>query len=106
VLNKKIVILAVCGAGVGSSLMVKMNAEDILNKQKIKSQVITSDITSAKGNQADILITTKDIYRLIKEINISEVIILDNMVSIKELEEKLIPVCKRVLEKFLASVAS
>ena len=98
--SKRLMILTVCGAGVGSSLMVKMNAEDILNKHNIKAKLINSDITSAKGNPADILITTKDIYTLIKDIDIGEIIILDNMVSVKELEEKLIKACNKVLEKF------
>lgn len=97
--TKRLTVLTVCGAGVGSSLMVKMNAEDLLKKYEIKSKLINSDVTSAKGNQADILVTTKDIYKLIPDIKVSEVVILNNMVSVKELEEKLIPACNRVLEK-------
>jgi len=95
----RINILTVCGAGVGSSMMVKMNADDILRSHNIKTILVNSDITSAKGNSSDILITTEDIYKLIKDIKTEEVIILDNMVSMKELEEKLLPACERVLAK-------
>ena len=93
----KLTILTVCGAGVGSSLMVKMNAEEILSKHNLKGKIINSDITSAKGNFADVLVTTEDIYKLIRDIPISEVVLLDNMVSTKELESKLVPACNRVL---------
>lgn len=47
--NKRLTVLTVCGAGIGSSLMVKMNAEDVLNKHGIKAKIINSDVTSAKG---------------------------------------------------------
>lgn len=96
---KRIVVLTVCGAGVGSSLMVKMNSEEVLSSHGIRAKIINSDITSAKGNAADVLITTEDIYKLIRDIPIAEVVILENMVSIKELESKLVPACKRAMEK-------
>ena len=90
-------ILTVCGAGVGSSLMVKMNADEILRKNGIKAKLINADVTSSKGNASDIVITTEDIYKLIKDIKTEEVIILDNMVSMKELESKLVPACEKLL---------
>lgn len=90
-------ILTVCGAGVGSSMMVRMNVDDLLRPRGIKANIINSDITSSKGNKSDILITTQDIFNCIKDIQTSEVIILNNMVSTKELESKLIPALERVL---------
>lgn len=93
----QLTILTVCGAGVGSSLMVKMNAEEVLLKHGIKAKIINSDVTSAKGNTADIILTTDDIYRLIKNIDIPNVVIINNMVSKSELEEKLVPICKKLV---------
>ena len=49
--NKRLTVLTVCGVGMGSSLMVKMNAEDVLNKHGIKAKTFNSDVTSAKGNK-------------------------------------------------------
>ncbi|KUO72632.1 MAG: hypothetical protein APF77_07270 [Clostridia bacterium BRH_c25] len=95
----QLTILTVCGAGVGSSLMVKMNAEEVLLKHGIRAKIINSDVTSAKGNKADILLTTDDIYRLIRNIEITNVVILSNMVSKSELEEKLVPICKKFIEE-------
>lgn len=92
-----VVIMTVCGAGVGSSLMIKMNVDELLQKLKIKGRVINSDIASAKTNTVDIVITSEDIYALIKSMDVKEVVILQNIVSMKELEEKLVPAMMRVL---------
>jgi len=89
-------ILAVCAVGVGSSLMLKMNANNILKNHGYKANIENTDMIGASGYTVDILITTNDVYKQIKKINAKEVIILDNMVSKKELEEKLIPVCEKL----------
>ncbi|HHU48230.1 MAG: PTS sugar transporter subunit IIB [Caldicoprobacterales bacterium] len=96
---KRLSVLAVCGAGVGSSIMMKANAEEVLEKHGVRARVTAADITSAKGNSPDVLVTTLDIYKVIKDIKAGEVVILENMVSMKELEEKLVPACKKVLER-------
>jgi PTS system ascorbate-specific IIB component len=95
--QRRLSILAVCGAGVGSSVMMKSNAEEVLANHGIRARLNTADVTSAKSNSVDILITTKDIYKLIKDLKAEEVVILDNMVSVKELEEKLLPACMRLV---------
>ncbi|QAT60488.1 PTS sugar transporter subunit IIB [Acidilutibacter cellobiosedens] len=98
--NKRLTVLTVCGAGIGSSLMVKMNAEDVLNKHGIKAKIINSDVTSAKGNKVDVVIATSmDICKLIKGIDAKQIVVLDNPVSMKELEEKLIPACKEIISQ-------
>jgi galactitol-specific phosphotransferase system IIB component len=53
-------------------------------------------MSGASGCRVDILITTEDVYKQIKNVNTKEVVILKNMVSKKELEEKLIPVCQKL----------
>lgn len=89
-------ILTVCAVGVGSSLMLKMNANTILKKHGYKASIENTNMTGAGGFAVDILITTADIYNQIRKINAKEVIILENMVSKKELEEKLIPACEKL----------
>lgn len=96
-LAEPVVIMTVCGAGVGSSLMIKMNVDELLQKHKIKGRVINSDIASAKTNTVDVVITSEDIYALIKSMDVKEVVILQNIVSMRELEEKLLPALGRVL---------
>lgn len=89
-------ILAVCAVGVGSSMMLKMNANTILKKHGYKANVDNTDMVGASGFNVDILITTNDVYKQIKKINTKEVVILENMVSKKELEEKLIPIFEKL----------
>lgn len=89
-------ILTVCAVGVGSSLMLKINANNILKKHGYKAKIENTNMTGASGFKVDILITTEDVYKQIKKIDTKEVIILKNMVSKKELEEKLIPICEKL----------
>ena len=97
--NERVTFLFVCGAGVGSSMMVKMNASEIFSKLGKRVNLISSDITSAKSNKADCIVTTQDIYKLIKDIDIKEVILLQNMVSMKELESKIVPMYEKIISQ-------
>jgi len=96
--NKTLSILTICAVGVGSSLMLKTNVRELMDKYSIRVKISNSDMTTAKGNEADIVITTPDIESSIRGIKAKKIILLDNMVSKKELEEKLIPACKELLE--------
>ncbi|MDI3536779.1 MAG: ascorbate system component [Eubacteriaceae bacterium] len=89
-------VLTVCAVGVGSSLMLKMNAGTILKNHGYKASIENTNMSGASGCRVDILITTEDVYKQIKNVNTKEVVILKNMVSKKELEEKLIPVCQKL----------
>ncbi len=89
-------ILTVCAVGVGSSLMLKMNADKVVKGHGFKAKIENTNMTGALGYQPDILITTDDVYRQIKNIKAKEVVILTNMVSKKELEEKLVPALESV----------
>lgn len=40
-----------------------------------------------------------DICKLIKGIDAKQIVVLDNPVSMKELEEKLIPACKEIISQ-------
>ncbi|MDK2824725.1 MAG: ascorbate system component [Clostridia bacterium] len=97
--DRELSILTVCGVGVGSSLMLKANVRELLDKYKISAKITNTDMTTARANEADIVITTPDIYKSIKGIKTKKIVLLNNMVSMKELEEKLIPACKELLEK-------
>jgi|LSQX01.2.fsa_nt_gb PTS system ascorbate-specific IIB component len=90
-------ILIICTVGVGSSLMLKTNVSKILSKHNIDAEIKNSDVTTAKGNEADIIITTPDLYENIKGIKAKKIVLLDNIVSKKGVEEKVIPICNELL---------
>ncbi len=82
-------IIAVCGLGMGSSMMLKMSIEDVLNEEKIKADLESVDIGSAKGMSADIYILSKDLERNTKEFT-GEVIVINNLTDTDEIKEKLL----------------
>ncbi|MBO1002476.1 PTS sugar transporter subunit IIB [Pseudogracilibacillus auburnensis] len=53
-------ILAVCGMGFGSSLMLKMTADRVLKKLGVKADVEACDIGTAGGMQADLILTNAE----------------------------------------------
>lgn len=54
-------ILAVCGFGVGSSMVLKMTLEKAVKELGIDAEVKNTDIASAKAEQADIYFTSAEL---------------------------------------------
>ena len=54
-------VLIVCGNGLGSSFIVEMNVKKIIKELGKEAEVGHTDFTSAKSEQADIIISAKDI---------------------------------------------
>lgn len=82
-------VLTVCGAGVGTSLMEKMFAEDILNDAGVDAQVDNADISSATPNDYDVVITTSMFAEMLPA-NHAQVIIHDNIMDQAGLRQKLL----------------
>ncbi|PZG37078.1 PTS cellbiose transporter subunit IIB [Spongiactinospora gelatinilytica] len=55
-LDRRLDVLAVCGVGMGTSLMLKMTAEDALNSLGVDARVENTDIGSARGMSPDVVI--------------------------------------------------
>lgn len=89
-------VLCVCSVGVGSSLMLKMNAEKILKAQGYQVKAENTNVSGASGLKTDILITTPDVYPQIRNCEAKQTILMQNMVSKKELGEKLSAVVDKV----------
>lgn len=51
-------ILAVCGFGVGSSLILKMTITKALKELGLDAEVVNTDITDAKSYKADAIFTS------------------------------------------------
>ncbi len=94
---KKIKVLAVCGFGVGTSLILRMNIETVLKKHGIQADVTNSDITTAASVPADIIFTSAELYdQLNSKVNIPLVKI-NNFMNNNEIEEKGIPIIKELI---------
>jgi ascorbate PTS system EIIB component len=49
-------VLTVCGVGMGSSLMLRMTAEDVFKQLEIPAKVEATDVSSARSMEADVII--------------------------------------------------
>lgn len=81
-------IMAVCGSGLGSSFMMEMNIKKVLKKLDISAETDHSDLGSVTSDAADVFVMGKDIAysaNLPKE----KLIIIQNILDIKEIEEKI-----------------
>ena len=95
---KKVSILFVCGAGLGSSFACQMSAEDVLNKLGVEAKLDHSDISSAASAKADIIITAQNFQSQFEKFTVdpkqTTIVYLRNIVSKAEIEEKIVPVLK------------
>jgi ascorbate PTS system EIIB component len=88
-------IFTVCGAGVGSSMMLKVFTQQILAKENIEAKVDATDIGSLDPNGADIIVTTSDFANVIR--NTTAVIIkIDNLTDREYLKEQLLKAVKSI----------
>jgi PTS system ascorbate-specific IIB component len=95
---KKLNLLFVCGAGLGSSFACQMAAEDVLNKLGVDVRVDHSDISSAVSAKPDIIITAQNFQTQFEKFSVdpkqTTIIYLKNIVSKQEIEEKITPLLK------------
>ncbi|KRM55796.1 PTS sugar transporter subunit IIB [Lacticaseibacillus sharpeae] len=82
-------ILTVCGAGVGTSLMEKMFAEQILEAEGVDATVDNADISSATPDDYDIVLTTSMFADMLPETT-AQIIINDNIMDQDGLRTKLL----------------
>ena len=81
-------IMAVCGSGLGSSFLVEMNIKKVLAKIGVEAEVEHSDLSSATPGAADLFVMGKDIAKRARMPE-DKVIVLNNIVDMVELEDKL-----------------
>ncbi len=81
-------ILAVCGNGLGSSMILKLKIDSVLKELGIDdAQIGHCDLTSASGEKADIIVVTKDLASNFADSR--NVISLNSIMSTTELKDKL-----------------
>ncbi len=59
-------ILAVCGFGVGSSMVLKMTIEKVLKEMGIEGTVENTDLSTAKATMADVYFTSQELLEELK----------------------------------------
>lgn len=81
-------IMCCCGHGLGSSMIVSMNVEDVLKKLGVTGvEVSHSTLADANPNAADLFVVGADLEYFTTELD--NKIVLQNILDKEELETKL-----------------
>ncbi|MDM5201386.1 PTS sugar transporter subunit IIB [Fictibacillus enclensis] len=81
-------ILAICGSGLGSSFILEMNVQEIVNELGVLSvEVSHSDLSSATPDMADLFIAARDIAEGAS--HLGEVVVIDSIIDMDGIREKL-----------------
>lgn len=83
-------IVAVCGVGIGTSVLLKINAEKVLRMLDIEATVDAADIATVKkvSFNAQIILTTPDLVDQLKGLP-AEIISIQRVFDLEELSSKL-----------------
>jgi PTS system ascorbate-specific IIB component len=83
-------IVTICGAGIGSSGVLKVNAERALRALDLEASVVAADVSNVRVVAADaqIILTTQEFVEAIGKTN-ADVIVIVNLFDTSELTQKL-----------------
>lgn len=87
-------IVAICGFGVGSSVIGKMNIESVVSDKgydDISVDVDTVDLGSVSGKPADIYVTTNELFDQLPEDAKQKTVVLTNFVDKNDIKKHLVP---------------
>jgi PTS system ascorbate-specific IIB component len=83
-------IVAVCGMGIGTSVLLKINAEKVLKMLDLEATVDAADIATVRkmSFDAQIILTTPDLVDQLKGLQ-AEIIPIQRVFDLEELSTKL-----------------
>ncbi|HWR29561.1 MAG: maltose transporter subunit [Firmicutes bacterium] len=91
-------ILCLCGMGLGSSLIAKMNIDEILKEMNLRATVETCDVGSIRSEKADLYVTTRELAANIPAENAAKTVILTNFVKKDEIRKAMEPVLRQYIK--------
>ena len=86
----KVKIQAVCGYGCGSSLMLRMAIDDVMKNHGLEADTFCGDVNTCLANPCDVIFISKELGENIMERAKVPVVIVNNFLSKKEVEEKVL----------------
>ncbi|MEI2406063.1 PTS sugar transporter subunit IIB [Niallia taxi] len=81
-------ILCVCGLGQGTSLILRMNVETVLSELGIEADVDNTDVSSAKSERADFIITSNELAQSLED-HAGKILIVNNYFDLTEIKQVL-----------------
>ena len=87
---ERVRILAVCGMGLGSGLLLRMQAEKALKQLGVEADLEVADIGSARAQAqtADYVLTSAELAQQLGEVK-AQVVTITNFVDLDEMVRKL-----------------
>lgn len=82
-------ILAVCGFGVGSSMVLKMSIDKVVKELGLKATVENTDLSTAKATQADVYFTSNELLPELKASVTSPVYPIKKYMDTEEVKQQL-----------------
>lgn len=98
-MRKRIKILAVCGFGVGTSLILGMNIEKVLKENNLDAEVEHLDVTTAAGAAADLVVCSKEIAGQLENRVKAPLIVIGNFMNLEEIKEKCVEVVRAMQQE-------
>ena len=82
-MDKRVKILAVCGMGVGTSMILKLQIQKALNELNTNADIDIADIGTARGlaMSADLIVTTKDLAERLGDVK-PPILIVNNFMDL------------------------
>lgn len=83
-------IVTVCGMGIGTSVLLKMNVEKVLRGRGTEAVVIAADIDSAPdvAGDANVVLTSPEFEPRLQGLA-AEIVVISNFFDLDEIEAKL-----------------
>ncbi|PJJ72031.1 PTS system ascorbate-specific IIB component [Diaminobutyricimonas aerilata] len=83
-------IVTVCGMGIGTSVLLKMNAEKALRALGVDADVEAADIGTARGaaRTAQLVLTSEDLADEIGDVP-AKVVVIQNFTNMDEITKKI-----------------
>ena len=82
-------VLTICGVGMGSSLILRMTAEDVFKQLGLHAHVVATDTSSARSMPADVIIG-QELHTVEFQGKVPVVITIANFLDKDEMREKLV----------------
>lgn len=87
---KELKVQAVCGFGVGSSMLLKMKLDQAFRKNNIEATVFAGDVATSTSTECNVIFTSRELAEAIVNRAKCPVIIINSFVDKAEIEEKVL----------------
>jgi ascorbate PTS system EIIB component len=90
-------IATLCGMGFGTSMMLKLSIQKILDAEGIKAEIIPWDLGSFKGQKVDLVVAPTDMRTHLAGTS-ARVVLIRNLVDKTEIRDKVLAEVRELLE--------